>query len=65
MFKRLYIALFEQLILKAIYGEGLRSILHYFARISVFPQVIQAENKKTQITRKIQQLTGFESTIDD
>ena len=32
---------------------------------SLAAQVIQAENKKTQITRKIQQLTGFESTIDD
>ena len=28
---------------------------------SLEAQVIQAENKKTQITRKIQQLTGMQS----
>ena len=31
---------------------------------SLAAQVIQAENKKTQITRKIQQLTGMQSTTD-
>ncbi|MDJ0901313.1 MAG: hypothetical protein QNJ55_21155 [Xenococcus sp. MO_188.B8] len=32
---------------------------------SLAAQVIQAENKKAQITRKIQQLTGMNSITDD